>query len=165
MGSRHRARGLLLLLLGGLSCLICRGEFPPSVWDGIFTDQQAQRGEAAYRQYCASCHGAKLEGSDDGPSLAGSDFTEDWDLTAVGDLVDEMQISMPPNRPRQLSQQTNAAILAYILKANHFPSGRTELPTGADPLRGVVFAARRFGQSTSGTSLAWTPGARVARGR
>jgi cytochrome c553 len=101
---------------------------------------------AAYRLHCASCHGAKLEGTDNGPSLAGSDFTDDWDLTALGDIADEIQISMPANHPGQLSENTNAAILAYILKMNKFPAGNRELPAGADPLRGVVFVRRKFVQ-------------------
>lgn len=146
-------QGGRVLLLAGIVCLAGRAEFPPSVWDGIYTEQQAQRGAAAYRLYCASCHGAKLEGTFDGPSLAGTDFVQDWDLTAVGDIVDEMQLSMPANRPGALGEETNAAILAFILKSNNFPAGRKELPAGADPLRGVVFATRRF-QPASRTSVA-----------
>lgn len=141
-----------LLLLAGVACLVGRAEFPPTVWDGIYTEPQAQRGEIAYRRYCASCHGQKLEGTFDGPSLVGSDFEEDWDLTNVGEIVDEIQIAMPANRPGQLSAETNAAILAYILKANRFPAGRKELPAGADPLRGIVFAARRFGPESPSTA-------------
>jgi len=143
-----------VLLLAALACLVIRAEFPPSVWDGIYTGQQAQRGETAYRRYCASCHGPNLEGTSTGPSLVGADFAEDWDLTAVGDIVDEMQLSMPANRPGQLSEDTNAAILAYILKSNKFPAGNKELPAGADPLRGVVFAKSRFGASESQASVA-----------
>lgn len=141
-----------VLLLAGVACLAGRAEFPPTVWDGIYTESQAQRGETAYRRHCASCHGLKLEGTVDGPSLAGSDFEEDWDLDNVGELVDEIQIAMPANRPGQLSEATNAAILAYILKANKFPAGDKELPAGADPLRGIVFTARRFGPESSSTA-------------
>ena len=34
----------------------------PSVWDGVFTAEQARRGETAYLSACASCHGTGLEG-------------------------------------------------------------------------------------------------------
>ncbi len=164
MMGRHRGQRGKLLILAGIACLAGRAEFPPSVWDGIYTEQQAQRGEAAYRLYCASCHGGKLEGTDRGPALAGSDFAQDWDLTAVGDIVDEIQISMPANRPGQLSEETTAALLAYLLKSNGFPAGNRELPAGADPLRGIVFATRRFGQPAPPGSIAWLPHARpVAR--
>ena len=114
------------------------------MWDGIYTDSQAARGEAAYRQYCASCHGQRLDGGDRAPSLVGTDFISDWEFMSVGDIVDEMQISMPANRPGQLGEETNALILAYILKFNKFPAGKQELPRGADPLRGIVFASQKF---------------------
>src|SRR5215472_9511896 len=80
-----------LLVTCWISCLPGRGEFPPSVWDGIYTEKQALRGETVYRQYCASCHGQKLDGGDLGPSLSGIDFISDWDLMSVGDIVDEIQ--------------------------------------------------------------------------
>nr|QQZ51043.1 hypothetical protein JKL49_07660 [Phenylobacterium glaciei] len=28
-----------------------------SVWDGVYTEAQAQRGQAAYAQSCGLCHG------------------------------------------------------------------------------------------------------------
>ena len=28
-----------------------------SVWDGVYTAEQAQRGEPLYQQSCAECHG------------------------------------------------------------------------------------------------------------
>lgn len=154
-----------IVLLAGLACLVGRAEFPPTVWDGIYTESQAQRGEAAYRRYCASCHGIKLEGTFDGPSLVGSDFEEDWDLANVGEIVDEIQIAMPANRPGQLSESTNAAILAYLLKMNNFPSGKKELPAGADPLRGIVFATMRFGPESSSTAALFRKPAAGIRSR
>jgi mono/diheme cytochrome c family protein len=42
-----------------------------SVWDGIFTDDQAKRGAAVYASECSSCHGKNLNGIDDAPSLVG----------------------------------------------------------------------------------------------
>ena len=31
-----------------------------SVWNGVYTDEQAKRGEPLYRLRCASCHGDKM---------------------------------------------------------------------------------------------------------
>ena len=136
----------LLLLAGLLSSLSGQDKAPLSVWDGIYTDQQAGRGETAYREACVSCCGTKLESQEEIPPLAGSDFTSRWDAMSVGDLFDEMQISMPADRPGQLSEEQNAAILAYILKFNKFPAGRKELPASADALRGIRFESDRPGR-------------------
>src|SRR5262245_42339619 len=47
-----------------------RGQSSTTVWDGVFTGAQAERGQSAYRERCQSCHGEKLEGGV-GPALAG----------------------------------------------------------------------------------------------
>jgi cytochrome c len=126
-----------------ISTLIGQDKAPQSIWDGIYTDRQAARGEADYRDACASCHGQKLDGRGQIPPLAGSDFTSNWNGMTVGDLFEKIQVSMPADRPGQLSQEQNAGILAYILKCNKFPSGSKELPANADALRSIRFDADR----------------------
>ncbi|MBI4487062.1 MAG: c-type cytochrome, partial [Acidobacteria bacterium] len=41
-----------------------------SVSDGVYTAEQAQRGQALYKTQCLACHGDKLQGVV-GPMLAG----------------------------------------------------------------------------------------------
>src|SRR6266481_2816818 len=43
-----------------------------SVWDGVYTEDQAKRGETIYQKECAACHGAMLTGGDSA-QLAGLD--------------------------------------------------------------------------------------------
>ena len=66
-----------------------------SVWDGVFTDEQAKRGEAAYRQECSNCHGAELEGGDMTPPLVGGGFTSNWNDLTLGDLFERIRLTMP----------------------------------------------------------------------
>src|SRR6185436_10026913 len=84
---------------------------PPtkSVWEGVYSDEQANRGKALYAQECASCHGSELTG---GEFLAG------WDGLTIGDLFERIRISMPQNAPGSLSGQQNADILAYVLSVS-----------------------------------------------
>lgn len=112
---------------------------PASVWDGIYSTAQAGRGEALYKTECASCHGDKLQGKGQTPPLAGADFIMNWNGMSVGDLFDKMQTSMPADQPGRLSPEQNATILAYILSANKFPSGATDLSTNGDRLRQIRF--------------------------
>jgi cytochrome c len=51
----------LLALL--LALTIAFAQAPTSVWGGVYTPDQAKRGEALYKQECASCHGDALEGN------------------------------------------------------------------------------------------------------
>jgi mono/diheme cytochrome c family protein len=143
MTSRVFAGGILWLFLSSVSG---QDKTPVSVWDGIYTDPQAARGENAYREACASCHGANLEGRGQTPALAGRDFTSRWNGMSVGDLFEKMQVSMPADRPGQLGRDQMAGILAFILKFNKFPAGSKELPANADSLKDVRFEAERTGK-------------------
>src|SRR5213593_3737206 len=63
---------------------------PPS-----FTQAQASAGGAAYRQHCASCHGAQLEGQHLAPSLAGERFDRTWGGKTADSLMFHVR-RMPP---------------------------------------------------------------------
>jgi mono/diheme cytochrome c family protein len=99
-----------------------------SVLDGVYTEEQAKRGNTGYGQNCASCHGPALAGEDESPALAGGAFISNWSGTNLGELFERIQQSMPGNNPGSLSRQENADILAYILSYNKYPAGKVELP-------------------------------------
>lgn len=108
-----------------------------SVVDGVFTDEQAARGNASYTKDCSSCHGEGLGGDGFAPALAGAEFLSNWNGTTVGDLFDRIRISMPPSNPGSVSAQAKADIIAHVLKANKFPAGMTELASSADALKDI----------------------------
>ena len=67
-----------------------------TVWDGIYTEQQAARGRTAYLQACASCHADDLRGKSTAPSLVEESFAFQW-----GDMsVDEQHITAPDHGDR-----------------------------------------------------------------
>jgi mono/diheme cytochrome c family protein len=135
-----------LVLFGWVSLLPAQDNAPRSVWDGIYSSAQASRGEAGYREACQLCHGQMLEGRGQSPPLAGSDFTANWNGMTVGDLLDKIQVSMPADRPGQLSKAQNAEILAYILKFNKFPAGSADMPSDAAALKNVRFESAKPAQ-------------------
>ena len=49
-----------------------------SVWGGVYTDEQAKRGEAVSTKLCTSCHGPELTGGEAGPTLVGLEFIGNW---------------------------------------------------------------------------------------
>src|SRR6185503_10345668 len=97
-----------------------------SVWSGVYTEEQARRGEIAYRQSCVNCHGPELEGADMTPPLIGGAFTANWNDLNLGDLFERIRATMPLDKPGSLSRQQNADVLAFLLKANQWPVGTTE---------------------------------------
>lgn len=108
-----------------------------SVWDGVYTSEQAQRGEALYTRQCARCHGAQLTGGEAAPPLAGGEFLANWNGLTVGDLFERVRVSMPADRPGQLTRDQNADILAHILRANQFPPGKSELVQQTEVLKQI----------------------------
>jgi mono/diheme cytochrome c family protein len=116
-----------------------------SVWDGVYTEEQAKRGGPLYSENCASCHGPELMGGEMAPPLATGDFLAGWDGLTIGDLFERIRISMPQNAPGSLSGQQNADILAFILSANKFPAGATELSNSGMALKSIKFEAKKPG--------------------
>jgi mono/diheme cytochrome c family protein len=114
-----------------------------SVWDGVYTQEQANRGKAIYGQNCASCHGSALDGSGTAPPLAGADFKGNWNGQTADDLFEKMQTSMPADQPGKLSREQNGDILAFLLTSNGFPAGQKELPTDAAVLAKIRFEAAK----------------------
>jgi mono/diheme cytochrome c family protein len=133
------------LMMGGLmtGAVVLLAQTQSSVWDGIYSTEQAKRGEAVYARNCASCHGAKLEGRNQASPLVGAEFLMNWDGARVGDLFEKMQTSMPGDKPGSLSAGENAEILAFMLSANQFPSGRQDLPGDTERLKQIRFSAKQ----------------------
>src|SRR5436190_24361810 len=126
---------------GARGTLVAQG--PKTQWDGVYTADQAKRGEPLYAQYCASCHGPDLSGGEMAPGLTGGEFASNWNDLSLGDLFERIRVSMPQNAPGSLSRQQNADILAYVLSKANFPAGSTELPTQTDVLSTIKFMAQK----------------------
>jgi mono/diheme cytochrome c family protein len=116
---------------------------PRSVWEGVFTKEQAKRGEELYAQHCSSCHGPDLSGNDEAAALTGSAFLANWDGLTVGDLTERVRVSMPPNNLGRLSRQQIVDILSYVLSVNSFPEGKTELDPKAEMLKQIRLEATK----------------------
>ncbi|HZS05497.1 MAG TPA: cytochrome c [Blastocatellia bacterium] len=114
-----------------------------SVWEGVYTEEQAKRGAAFYSRDCASCHGSDLSGADEIPALSGPAFLSNWDGLTVGDLSERVRITMPPNKQGRLSRQQIVDILSHILGANGFPAGKTELEPKTEVLKQIRIEATK----------------------
>jgi cytochrome c len=113
-----------------------------TVWDGVYTDAQAERGGMAYQQACVACHREDLRGDNNAPSLVGESFMFLWGDMEVGELSARIQRVMPPERPGSLPVQTYTDIVAFMLQKNSFPAGEMEL--GPDPgAQHILITAKR----------------------
>jgi mono/diheme cytochrome c family protein len=115
-----------------------------TVWDGVYTDEQATRGEALYGEHCVKCHGATLQGNGEGAlPLTGATFKSTWNGVSMGAMFDRVRLSMPQDKPATMTRQQVADVLAFILRANKMPAGTSELSRQTDLLNAIVFQAEK----------------------
>jgi mono/diheme cytochrome c family protein len=105
-----------------------------TVWDAVYTEGQARRGQAAYAQSCAACHADDLRGKSTAPSLVEESFAFLWGDLTVGALFTSTRTKMPSDKPGSLPPQTYADIVAFLLQKNGFPAGGAELVSESAPL-------------------------------
>jgi len=116
---------------------------PKSVWDGVYTEEQAKRGEPIYGKECAACHGAELMGGESAPALTGGGFLANWNGLTLGDLFDRIKKTMPQTSPGKLTRQQNADVLAFMLSRNKFPAGKAELYKQSEMLKEIRFESEK----------------------
>jgi len=119
-----------------------------TVWDGVFTKKQADRGKELYTTHCSECHLATLAGSDMTPPLVGGDFLSNWTGSTLGDLFERIRKTMPMNNPGSVPRDAIPDILAYVLDVNKFPIGETELSRDAQLLKKIRIEATKPDQNS-----------------
>ena len=86
---------------------------------GVFSEQQAGRGEGAYKTSCQSCH-AKSE-------YTGDKFKVAWVTKTAYDIFNVIRTQMPEDNPGSLERQQYVDIVAYIFSLNAYPAGSGDL--------------------------------------
>ncbi len=139
-----------LLVAAGVAAAGAQTEARPqsSIWDGVFTEAQASRGQAAYTGPCDRCHGYKLDGASDDPDMlpappvAGRKFLRNWNGRSLAALVEYVRTTMPKNNPGYLNDEDVADIVAYMLSVSRVPAGSATLQANAAALGTIVIAPR-----------------------
>ena len=114
-----------------------------SVWDGVYTEEQAKRGEAVYKKECSACHGDLLTGGESAPPLTGGAFQANWNGLTLGDLFDRIRKTMPQTKAGSLTRQQVSDVLAFMLTINKFPAGKTELYRQSEMLKEIRFETKK----------------------
>ncbi len=119
-----------------------------SVWDGVFSEAQATRGQEVYEGACGLCHGRRLNGAPDDPDmrstppLARARFLRIWDGRSLATLFEYSRATMPENNPNSLTEQEYVDVIAYMLSVGGMPAGGDELQLDPRSLARVVIGPR-----------------------
>ena len=140
MGRRFGLATFCLLLVSALCFAQQSSAGSKNVWDGVYTQAQADRGKVTYTALCSQCHGQELDGGDEAPQLTGSMFWVSWDGEPLSELAEAIQTKMPASDPGSLKPDQVADILAYMLSYNKFPTGQTELPKDSQSMKLITIS-------------------------
>jgi mono/diheme cytochrome c family protein len=103
-----------------------------TVWDGVYTAEQAARGERTAYVTCFSCHAAA--------DWTSSRFLDPSSDQRLGDLFLMISRQMPMDAPGKLSAAEYADVIAYMLKLQGAPPGESELPAEVRALDRIYVA-------------------------
>jgi mono/diheme cytochrome c family protein len=126
MSTSHRILGAAALFLTTLAHTALTAQTPArTVWDGAYTDAQAERAQGTFGANCARCHTLTTEGA---RPLVGEQFWQANTQKTVGDLLKFVSTNMPNGRDAgSLSASSYNDLVALILKSNGFPAGTAEV--------------------------------------
>ena len=134
-----RVAAASLALICGTSLL--HAQDTKSTSTGVFTEEQAKRGEAVYQRVCASCHGADLHSTEaEAPDLTEGSFKFGWQGKSIAERFEIIRTTMPPRKEGSLDDQTYLDIVTYVLRFNNVPSGNQTLKPDINMLKQIVIS-------------------------
>jgi ankyrin repeat protein len=110
-----------------------------TIWDGVFTQTQAERGRDVYQKACSNCHKPDLLGESAAVPLAGPEFFQRWTGSSLDDLVTTIRRSMPQDSPDSLGTQAYVDLVSFLLNVNGSPAGTAEMPLEPAALKQIQF--------------------------
>ena len=85
---------------------------------GLYTVEQAKRGEEVFYGVCYECHEVE--------DLNNEDFRLEWEGRSAWELYDLVRTTMPDENPGTLTREQYLDAIAYVLKINNQPAGPEE---------------------------------------
>lgn len=93
-----------------------------TIWDGVYTQSQAQRGAGHFETFCSSCHRS---------GFRGAGFMNRWREDKLSSLYTFIRNNMPVGNPGVATSSEYIDIVAWILATNEIPSGNLDLTPAA----------------------------------
>ena len=123
----------VLVVAVALAAALGQETAPRTTRDGVYTAEQAGRGQETYAQTCAACHPL---------DWYKGDSIKSWEGATLMGLYDSIATTMPQNNPGSLKRREYVALLAYVLSLNELPTGSEELPEAPEALGKIVIKWR-----------------------
>jgi len=114
-------------------------EYQPfrTVWSGVYSKPEAERGKETAARLCGSCHGAELKGGT-AVRLTGPQFFERWDNLRLRDVVVQIQGTMPHGRDFFVPAGSTREVIAFMLRESGVPAGEERMPENLSVLGDIL---------------------------
>jgi hypothetical protein len=114
-----------------------------TIWDGVYTDDQALRGQNSFAGNCRSCHtdalAAVLSADPRRPPTVDGFSVNPRDLSELFLFVTEW---MPADSPGGLAPQIYVDVIAYLLQRSGAPAGPVELTPRPEILKEIQIVSK-----------------------
>lgn len=113
------------------------GDPPPAAKStsvGVYTTEQASRGEVVYKAKCLECHVPA--------DYTGDAFASKFVGGTTFDMLELIRSTMPQNDPGSLTREQYTDLVAYFFSINALPAGTVELPTDKDAQKAIKVEAK-----------------------
>ena len=110
----------------------------PTVWSGVYSKAEAERGRQAFRKLCGRCHGADMKGGLTAPSLVGDKFFDRWSDLRLGDVVAYIQAAMPREHEFYVPADSARAIISLMLQESGVPAGHQPMSKDIDVQHSIL---------------------------
>jgi mono/diheme cytochrome c family protein len=101
----------------------------PTIWSGVYSKAEAERGKQAYAPLCSRCHGTDMKGGLTAPGLIGAKFFDRWHDLRLADVVAYIQAAMPREHEFYVPADSARAIVALMLRESGVPPGQEPMST------------------------------------
>lgn len=114
-----------------------------TIWDHVFTQQQAELGKALYVTNCLGCHGKTGRGSPGGPPITGVALNKKWSDTTLLDIYTFARTYMPPGKAGTIgNEQAYVNIITYLLELHGAEPGDTTLEYDEEALGNIYIVKK-----------------------
>jgi cytochrome c len=113
---------ICMALLGGVFAIalsLSAQDEATSVQSGVYSQEQAERGEQLFGEACMVCHQPE--------EFADGGYMDGWSGMNVNDMVEFIRSTMPEDNPGRLKRQEYIDIVAFLFQQNGLPAGETEM--------------------------------------
>ena len=112
---------------------------------GVYTADQAVKGQELYAMHCVSCHPAVTH--------TGAEFSAKWEGRPFWELYSLVRETMPKSEPGSLTEREYVTVLAYLLKMNGMPPGPAPMSPDSTELSRITIEFKPAARDPSPSRL------------